>query len=106
MRGGRLPLLLCAFLALARASVYNYRDYVLRPHTVSSKGKMIHGQQQLSVGSGADITFLSAFPGEREFLYPPLTFLRPTGRKEVVNIELRSTGTMVEFTVVEVEPEM
>jgi hypothetical protein len=55
---------------------------------------------------GADITFLSAFPGEREFLYPPLTFLRPTGRKEVVDVELRSTGSLVEFTVIEVEPEM
>jgi len=33
---------------------------------------------------GADISWASAFPGEREFLYPPLTFMQPTGRKEVV----------------------
>jgi len=29
---------------------------------------------------GADLQFLSAFPGEVEFLYPPLTFLDPTGK--------------------------
>jgi len=27
---------------------------------------------------GADLTWLSAFPYEKEFLYPPITFLRPT----------------------------
>ena len=26
---------------------------------------------------GADISFLSAFPAEKEFLFPPLTFLHP-----------------------------
>ena len=26
---------------------------------------------------GSDISWLSAFPNEKEFLYPPLTFLRP-----------------------------
>ena len=33
---------------------------------------------------GADISFLSAFPAESEYLYPPLTYLRPTGRIEEV----------------------
>ena len=28
---------------------------------------------------GADIAYLSAYPTEHEVLYPPLTFLRPTG---------------------------
>ena len=28
---------------------------------------------------GPDISFLSAFPGEAEFLFPPLTYLQPTG---------------------------
>ena len=28
---------------------------------------------------GPDICFLSAFPGEAEFLFPPLTYLQPTG---------------------------
>ena len=26
---------------------------------------------------GADISFLSVYPGEKEVLYPPLTYLRP-----------------------------
>ena len=33
---------------------------------------------------GADVQWLSAFPGEAEILYPPLTYLKPTGRTQVV----------------------
>ena len=33
---------------------------------------------------GADLSFLSMFPGEKETLYPPLTFVQPTGREQVV----------------------
>ena len=47
---------------------------------------------------GADLTFLSAFPAEREYLFPPLTFLQPTGKV----VEVVSGGSM--FTIVEVEP--
>lgn len=59
---------------------------------------------------GADISFLSAFPGESEYLYPPLTYLQPTGRpREVIRVEVKDedgvvTGELVEFAVVEVEP--
>ena len=42
----------------------------------------------------ADISWLSAFPGEKEVLFPPLTYLKPTGRAEVVG----------QCTVVEVTP--
>lgn len=49
---------------------------------------------------GADISFLSAFPEECEVLYPPLTYLFPTGRKQTVTTEIGVT-----FTVVEVKPE-
>ena len=48
--------------------------------------------------TGADLTYLSAFPGEAELLYPPLTYLRPTG----VDMAFEAQGTC--FTVVEVEP--
>ena len=54
---------------------------------------------------GADIQFLSAFPEEKEILFPPLTFLCPTGRKEVVTIP-NLEGELLEFTVLEVEPQM
>ena len=32
---------------------------------------------------GADVQWLSVFPDEAEILYPPLTYLRPTGRSQV-----------------------
>jgi hypothetical protein len=47
---------------------------------------------------GCDISELSAFPHEREYLYPPLTFLHPNG----VMHKLKRAG--VTYTVVEVEP--
>jgi hypothetical protein len=48
---------------------------------------------------GASIQFLSAFPAEEEVLYPPLTFLKPTGKQ--MSIPFR--GRMI--TVVEVAPQ-
>ena len=47
---------------------------------------------------GASIQYLSAFPNEEEFLYPPLTFLKPTGKRT----SLRHSN--VSYTVVEVVP--
>ena len=47
---------------------------------------------------GCDLTELSAFPHEKEYLYPSLTFLHPTGKTH----KLVHGGTT--FTVVEVEP--
>lgn len=47
---------------------------------------------------GADVSWLSAFPTEEEILYPPLTFLQPTGRVETTSID----NTM--FTIVEIQP--
>ena len=47
---------------------------------------------------GADLEYLSAFPAEKELLYPPLTFLQPTGW----SMEHSVGG--VKFTVIEVEP--
>ena len=48
---------------------------------------------------GASIQFLSAFPAEEEVLYPPLTFLKPTGKTLTLTFGGR------EFTVVEVVPQ-
>lgn len=47
---------------------------------------------------GCDLTPFSAFPHEREALYPPLTYLQPTGKPH----RLRYDGCT--FTVIEVEP--
>ena len=49
---------------------------------------------------GADISFLSAFPAEKEVLYPPLTFLLPTGRESTTAVGEASVR------VIEVVPNM
>ena len=54
------------------------------------------------MGRGASLRFISAFPAEDEFIYPPLTFLRPSTRQpEVIECE---EGRIV--TVVEVVPHL
>lgn len=74
---------------------------------------------------GADVQWLSAFPSEAEILFPPLTFLKPTGRKQVVAlscpknnyeykfdflmvqvVEMERDGQTYSFTVVEVQPQL
>jgi len=58
---------------------------------------------------GADLSFLSAFPAEVEYLYQPLTFLRPTGKVAEIEISQKDDVLIddsVTFTVVEVEPFM
>ena len=49
---------------------------------------------------GADLQYLSAFPAEKEILFPPLTYLRPTGVTRVF------TSGHVTFTTIEVEPRL
>ena len=55
------------------------------------------------VSFGADLEWLSAFSNEAEVLYPPLTYLQPTGRTDTVDAVDRN-GRPVTFTVVEVTP--
>ena len=49
---------------------------------------------------GAGLKWLSAFPGEEERLFPPLTYLRPTDRVT------RETVDGVNFTIMEVVPQL
>ena len=66
--------------------------------------------------TGADIQWLSAFPSEAEILYPPLTYLKPTGRTEDLTLQCGMQQTAGEdpgsesqlstFTIVEVVPQM
>ena len=51
---------------------------------------------------GVNVQWLSAFPEERELIYPPLTFLQPTGRSET--LEVVRHGKPLSITVVEVRP--
>ena len=50
--------------------------------------------------AGADLSFVSAFPAEAEMLYPPGTYMRPTGI--VKDVELGEQDGVVR--VIEVEP--
>ena len=52
---------------------------------------------------GVDLRFISAFPGEAEFLYPPLTYLRPKLPADG-QLETHVLPTGETFTVIEVEP--
>lgn len=55
---------------------------------------------------GADIAWCSAFPGEKEYVYPPCTYMMPTGRRERVEIKADEVDcdhdTVID--VIEVEP--
>jgi len=47
---------------------------------------------------GADLSWVSMFPGEAEVLFPPLTFIQPTGKVEVLPLD----GSDFELAIVEV----
>ncbi len=47
---------------------------------------------------GAKLEWLSVFPAEEEILFPPLTYLQPTGRIQVIEIHKCT------FSIVEVVP--
>ena len=49
---------------------------------------------------GVNISFLSAFPAEAEYLFSPLTFLQPTGMTQ----EMEVNGC--KLTIVEIQPKM
>ena len=42
------------------------------------------------MGRGAAVGFLSAFPAEAETLFPPLTYLQPTGKHEELHFGERT----------------
>jgi hypothetical protein len=53
---------------------------------------------------GADLSWVSAFPGDKEVLYPPLTFLRPNDIKEVQDVVCKESG--VRIKIIEVSPDL
>ena len=49
----------------------------------SSSSQATRAYRGLPEPTGADLEWLSAFPHEKEYLYPPITLLRPlTGNKD------------------------
>ena len=69
-------------------------------YSASKQGILLRLRTASSMERGADLTFLSAFPGEREFLFPPLTYLQPIKPAVVKPITLAGAA----FSVVDVEP--
>jgi hypothetical protein len=67
-------------------------------YSLSATSLMLKVHTKTFMQRGADLGFLSAFPGESERTYPPLTFLAPTGRT------LDHEQGPYRFMVVEVEP--
>jgi len=62
------------------------------------------------MGRGADISFLSAFPGEAEVLFPPLTYLGPVREKDEDGVEQNKPPLVIMvgdavFTIVDVQPQ-
>ena len=51
---------------------------------------------------GADVRFLSMFPGEAETLFPPLTFMQPTGKEQVMEFKLPGGGSF-KLCIIEVK---
>ena len=52
---------------------------------------------------GADVAWLSAFPGEKEVLFPPLTYLQPVSEPLEVEVDL-GQGERITYTVITVIP--
>ena len=49
---------------------------------------------------GPSISFLSCFPREDEYLFPPLTYMQPMGEPQELEIDDAT------FTIVDVKPNM
>jgi len=67
-------------------TVCSHRLFALQYSNKAEKRLLFKVLTQTFLDRGADLRFLSAFPGESEFLYPPLTYLRPTGRTATVRV--------------------
>jgi hypothetical protein len=67
-------------------------------YCLSSKSLIFKIVTKNGLQRGADLQWVSAFPAEAEILYPPLTYLQPTGRTQVIQVH------KCLFTVVEVNP--
>merc|ERR1712046_11707 len=44
------------------------------------------------INRGVDLRFCSAFPEEREYLYPPCTYLMPTHKKQRLEVRRMPSG--------------
>ena len=73
---------------------------VAAQYALSSESVLLRLKIDSVLARGADLQWLSAFPNEAEVLYPPLTFLQPTGRTQRISIR------GFNFHVIEVKPQI
>ena len=69
-------------------------------YSVSAKAVLLRLRTRNFMQRGPDIAFLSAFPGEDEYLFPPLTYLQPTGVTETLEVDDAT------YHVIDVKPRM
>ena len=69
-------------------------------YSASAKGVLFRLSTRSSMERGADLAFLSCFPGERECLFPPLTYLQPVKPARIETVHVATAN----LTVIEVEP--
>ena len=67
-------------------------------YSASSEAVLLRLRTKNFMQRGPDISFLSAFPKEEEYLFPPLTYLSPTGDTETLHVDDAT------YQVVDVEP--
>ena len=66
-------------------------------YAVSDVSVLLRLRSRSAMNRGVELAYLSAFPGEQEFLYPPLTYL-----KYVASDQIEIGGCP--FVVLEMEP--
>ena len=73
-------------------------DGLVFEHTDSSEPGHISGHFRAPnfMDRGVSLKFLSAFPGEAEYLYPPMTYLRPT-ESQVIPLGGDTKVTVIEM---------
>lgn len=60
---------------------------VAMKYSASASALLLRIKTESFMERGPDISFLSAFPEEREFLYPPLTYLKPQGKPQTLTVD-------------------
>ncbi|EKX45495.1 hypothetical protein GUITHDRAFT_139050 [Guillardia theta CCMP2712] len=72
--------------------------HVAAGYSMSGQALVFRIKTRNSLQRGVDVSWLSAFPAEEEVLFPPLTYLQPTGLTQEVELG------KYKYKIVEVEP--
>ena len=73
---------------------------VAMKYSASEHALLLRLQTRNFHSRGPEIAFLSAFPSEAEFLFPPLTYLEPTGMVQELRVDDAT------YTVIDVSPQI